>query len=246
MPPASQPDSSIRDRLTLLDDYVQSRDYPRNVCHLLGSLGRRLGFPEAPDEIGVVCPNVLEASEYLTHQYGAGPFFLGSGSPKDFTEAGVVKPYTTRIGFGYLRGVLIELAEPGLGSNLFGRALDPRGRITLHHLGFFARGASLCRKDIRGRRAHFDDRMLGAGYRPGVTTRLSALGLVGNVTIFETGPETHGIGTEFLDIRLFGRRGIPFGLPQWLLELGARFEIRSGHRLVHLPADHELPPAPKS
>jgi hypothetical protein len=231
--------------LVIFDDYISSDDYPNNLTALLGELGTRLGLPRVPDEVGVVCPNVLTAANNLVERYGAGPFLLGEGSPKDFDEGGTIKPFTTRIGFGYYRDVLIELAEPGLGSEFFGKALDPAGRITLHHLGFFARGDALSREDRDGNPAQFTARLRGAGYEPAVTTRLSAVGAVGNVTVFSTDKETNGIGTEFLDIRLFGRHGIPFGLPQWLVKLIANFQIGTGCRFLKLPAAHKLPPAPR-
>ena len=230
--------------LVLFDDLIRSPDYPRNLVPLLGELGTRLDLPEAPNEVGVVCPSVLQAANHLSQTYGAGPFLLGSGSPTDFTEAGQMKPFTTRIGFGYYRDVLIELAEPGLGSNLFGKALDPQGRITLHHLGFFARGPKLRRENRSGTCTNFREHLGSAGYTPSVTARLPVLGIVGNITVFDTATRTNGIDVEFLDIRLFGRSGIPFGLPQWLVELVARFQIATGHRFLQLPATHPLPPAP--
>jgi hypothetical protein len=230
------------DQLILLDDYIGAPDFPANLTARTGDLGARLGLPTSVDELGVLCPDVRKAADYLTRKHGSGPFFLGEGSPKHFTEGGAVKPFTTRIGLGYHKGVLIELAEPGLGSGIFTPAA-PTQAITVHHLGFWARGDNLRRADRDGADAYFIDRLRGAGHRPQFTGVLDALGVIGRVTIFHTAPQTGGLDLEFLDIRLLWPKGPKIRLAQWLLELGARLQIRTGHRSLRVKSHHQLPPA---
>lgn len=227
--------------LIFLDDYIGSSDFPTNLTARTGALGARLGLPTQIDELGVLCPDVRKAADYLTAKYGSGPFFLGEGSPRDFTEAGAVKPFTTRIGLGYHKGVLIELAEPGVGSGIFTPAA-PTQALTVHHLGFWARGDSLARLDRDGAEAHFADRLRGAGHRAHFEGVLAALGVLGRVTIFRTAEDTGGLELEFLDIRLGWRGGPKIRLARWLLELGARLQIRSGHRSLKVRSHHQLPP----
>jgi hypothetical protein len=224
-----------------LDDYLDAPDFPANLTALTGAFGDRIALPTRCEEIGVLCPDVRKAADYLTRERGSGPFFLGEGSPREFTEGGKVTPYTTRIGFGYHRGVLIELAEPGLGSTVFTPEV-PSNRVLVDHLGFFARGDNLRRPDRHGADAYFLDRLRGAGYQTQYTALLSVLGLIGRVSIFPTAAETGGVDLEFLDIRLFAKRGPKIRLGRRLLELGARLQIRTGHRLLKIRSHHELPP----
>jgi hypothetical protein len=232
---------TARSQPILLDDYISADDFPANLTALTGGFGARLGLPVRADELGLLCPDVRKAADYLTERHGAGPFFLGEGSPTKFVERGQLTPFTTRVGFGYHRGVLIELAEPGLGSTLFTPA-QPSEQILVHHLGFFARGDNLRRPDRHGRDAYFLDRMHGAGYPLHVSAVLAVAGLLGRIHIFDTAAETGGLELEFLDFRLLWAGGPAIRLYPWMLGLAARLQIRTGHRTLKMRSHHQLPP----
>ena len=123
------------------------------------------GFPVDCDEVGVVCPDVIEAAKYLEDKDpGMGSFVLAEGGPKVFKQDGEERNFRTRVGFGYYQDVLMELAEPGTGSKIFARHLDEaNGKITMHHMGFFARGDDLVRK-VDGKKRKFRRVLEAAGY----------------------------------------------------------------------------------
>jgi len=221
--------------LVYLDDYLDSPEFPGNLGALTGSLGEKIGLRSRVDELGVVCRDVPALVYALEAKYPhMGPFFMGHGSPAEFREDGALLPYKTRVAFGYYRGLLIELAEPGIGSDLFRRAYDPE-RATIHHLGFFARGDQLERTEGNAKVA-FRQRLRDQGFTPHVQALVAVLGFFGRVTIFDTGPVTRGIDIEFLDFRAFGRNGIKISLPAWLLSLGARLQRALGHPVLELPS----------
>src|SRR5262245_22571846 len=100
--------------LIYLDDFLQSRDFPHNLAALTAPLGPELGLGPEVDELGVVCADVPKLAYELEAKYRKmGPFFMGEGSPAEFIEDGKLIRYKTRVAFGYYRGILIELAEPG-------------------------------------------------------------------------------------------------------------------------------------
>ncbi|MEJ7677614.1 MAG: hypothetical protein WKG06_07050 [Segetibacter sp.] len=70
--------------------------------------------PSEVDEIGLICPNVLQAAELLESKYkGMKIFCLGSGSPRKFKENSKNVPFTTRVGFGFYKGVILEHSGTG-------------------------------------------------------------------------------------------------------------------------------------
>jgi len=221
--------------LRYFDDYLNAPDFPRNFMPLTEPLGTRLGLPEHPDELGLVCANVEKSVEELQNRYpGMGPFFIGQGAPERFIELGESKHFETRVAFGYYRGTLIEIAEVGHGSDFFAPALDPGGRVTVHHLGFYARGNNL-RRRLNGETHYFADRLYGGGHRVLARALVSALGFLGRITVFDTTADTEGnIPIEFLDFRLLWETGIPVPLPNWALSAVARYQMKHGPRIYTL------------
>jgi hypothetical protein len=213
------------------DDFLNSPEFPDNLRALTQPLGEKLGLTCDVDELGVVCVDVPALVRKLEADYpGIGPFFMGEGSPAKFSEDGRLIPYKTRVAFGYYRGVLIELAEPGVGSDLFQRAFDP-ARSTIHHLGYFARGDELSRSEGK-----FAERLRAAGFEPHVRALVAVLGFFGRVTIFDSATATSGVDIEFLDFRLLGERGIYMCLPAWLVALTARLQRALGKPILELPS----------
>ncbi|HEV8551478.1 MAG TPA: hypothetical protein VGQ57_20665 [Polyangiaceae bacterium] len=221
--------------LVYLDDYLASRDFPGNLSALSNPLGAELGMPSRVDELGIVCADVPALAYALERRYrNMGPFFMGHGSPAEFREDGKLVQYETRVAFGYYRGVLLELAEPGHGSDLFARAYDPE-RATIHHLGFYARDEALHRDEGDGY-VDFRERFAAQGLEPHIRALVAVLGFFGRVTIFDTARATSGVDLEFLDFRAFGRNGLKIGLPEWLVGLGARLQRLVGHPVLELPS----------
>jgi len=224
----------IQAALIYLDDYLGSPDFPDNLLALTQPLGGALGLPRV-DELGVVCADVPALVRELEAKYRhMGPFFMGKGAPTEFEDHGRTIHYETRVAFGYYRGVLIELAEPGTGSDLFRRSYDA-ARSTIHHLGFYARGDELERSDGAGA-VRFAERLREAGYEPTWRALVGVLGFFGRVTIFDTARATAGVDIEFLDFRAFSREGLKISLPPWLLVLSARLERFLGHPVLNLPS----------
>ena len=220
--------------LIYLDDYLRAPDFPDNLSALALPLGADIALPQRVDELGVVCADVPALVHELESTYrDMGPFFMGQGAPNEFDEDGRSVHYETRVAFGYYRGLLIELAEPGTGSDLFRRVLDP-SRSTIHHLGYFARGHELEREDGNAT-IGYAARLKQRGYEPHVLAVVGVLGFFGNVTIFDTGSVTRGVDIEFLDFRAFSRNGLKISLPPWLIALGARFERFIGQPVLKLP-----------
>jgi hypothetical protein len=225
---------STQAALIFLDDYLSSPDFPDNLLALTHPLGETLGLPRV-DELGIVCADVPALVRELEAKYRQmGPFFMGKGAPTEFDDHGRTIQYETRVAFGYYRGVLIELAEPGTGSDLFRRAYDA-SRSTIHHLGFYARGDELERSDASVA-VRFADRMHEAGYEPAWRALVGVLGFFGRVTIFDTARVTRGVDIEFLDFRAFSRNGLKISLPPWLLAFSARLERFLGHPVLNLPS----------
>src|SRR4051812_13249718 len=131
-----------------LEDYLDREDFAEALRALAGDLGEELKLPRKVDEVGLVCPSVQVAAAELERRWPEMKLFLlGEGSPTAFIENGKQVDFTTRVGFGFYKGVILELAEPGIGSQIFGQTPDPDGKIVINHLGFVARGPSLTRTD---------------------------------------------------------------------------------------------------
>lgn len=225
-----------------LEDYLDASDFGAALRGLAEPLGSELGLPTRVDEIGLVCPSVVLAAEQLKRRWpDMKTFLLGEGSPSTFVENGREVPFTTRVGFGFYQGVILELAEPGIGSDIFGQTPNPEGRIVINHLGFTSRGEQLTRTDA-GVRRDFAEVLRAHGVPQRVDAVLNLLGFVGHIRIFEARARTHDVELEFLDFRLFQDGGIEIGYPAFLGGLVGWWQAHVGPRLLKLPAHQQLPP----
>jgi hypothetical protein len=217
-----------------LEDYLAAPDFPANMLPLLEPLSRQLQLPSQINEVGVVCVDIVRAAQHLERKYKAGPFFLGAGSPDSFTDYGDPKNFETRVGFGFYKGVLIELAEPGTGSDIFRSTFDPGGKITVNHIGFYAKRDNLHWSSKDANR-YFLDYMQGAGFTPRFRAVVDAFKFLGIVTVFDVAARTQGVDVEFIDFRLFTPGGPSVPFPPALCSLAARIEILLGKRVVNFP-----------
>jgi hypothetical protein len=240
-PPRSGPPQKVH-----FEPYL-TKDFPKDLMELIGTSLEASGSPQElrktlellgkPDEVGVVCKDVEKTADYLRKTYrdnGMHPFFLGKGSPAEFFEYDEAesKKYTTRIGFGFFRETLIELAEPGTGSDLFSTVFEPN-QIIVHHLGFYARGDNLERPSD-SECTYFADWFASAGIRLRLRALVSVFGFEGRVTIYDTAPFTDGIDIEFLDFRLLAKDGPEVGLSPLLVSAVAEEQILVGPRVLEL------------
>jgi len=227
-----------------LVDHLDRADLPESLAELTQPLGKGIGLPTRVDEVGVVCPNVLVAANELKSRWPKmETFLLGQGSPKSFVENGKQVPFTTRVGFGFYKGVILELAEPGIGSNIFGQTPNPEGRVVINHVGFVARDEALERTDA-GQTRGWSQIMQGAGYTKRVEAVLDLLGISGHIHIYETIRSTAGIEIEFLDFRLFKPTGPRITFPSALCGAIGWLQSHVGPRFIDLASQQALPPAP--
>lgn len=228
-----------------LEDYLDREDFAEALRSLAGGLGDELGLPRKVDEVGLVCPNVQVAAAELERNWPEMKLFLlGEGSPTVFVENGKPVDFTTRVGFGFYKGVILELAEPGVGSQIFGQTPDPDGRIVINHLGFVARGPTLTRTDD-GVSRDFAKVMREHGVSQRVDGVLSLLGIRGHIYIFEAVARTHGVEIEFLDFRLLAEHGPKIQFPAALSGAIGWWQQNVGPRLLELPGRQHLPPEPE-
>ena len=100
-------------------DYLERPDYATALLELAGDLHAKAQLPDKVDEIGLVCSDVQKAAEFLENTFkGMRIFFLGDGGPKLFKEKGKDVHFQTRVGFGFYKDIIVELAEPGTGSTI--------------------------------------------------------------------------------------------------------------------------------
>ena len=96
-------------------------------------------LPELPElfHIGWVVRDCAAAQRELTARLGAGPF-VSAGQESRFDQAlvhGKPTPFSLRIAFGALGGVLLELLEPLDDRSPHAEFLDANGE-GMHHLAF--------------------------------------------------------------------------------------------------------------
>jgi hypothetical protein len=189
-----------------LDDYLREPEFQKALSRLAADFRKTVHLEGEVNELGLVCPDVFEAVTYLQKKYkNIGQFMIGEGPPKRFIQDGKLVEYTTRVAFGVYQGVILEIAEPGEGSDLFATHLDESGRrITIHHMGFIVKRPSL---NMRGRK--YLPIMVQAGYAPWTEADIVLVGANSSITIFKTFDKTGGISLEFIRFRIFGLE-VPF------------------------------------
>lgn len=217
--------------LVLLDPYLEAPDFRAALRGLAATLRGTLDLPDDLDELGVVCVDVEQAAERI-EALGGGPFLLAAGAPVSFAEDGAPRQFHTRVGFGFYQGVLIELAEPGTGSEIFASRFDPKGGIAIHHLGYFARGNRHRIGAVR-----FAERLARLGYaRPKWTAHVFG-GITVDVSLYDTS-NADGLCLEFLDFRL---GGVPIAYPKRAADLVARLRKKHPPRVLNLPGPSDEP-----
>lgn len=189
-----------------LEDYLDHPDFAKSLTVLSGDV-LKAKLPAEVDEIGLVCADVLEAANYLEKKYkGMKIFFLGDGKARMFKEKGKDVAFTTRVGFGFYKGVIVELAEPGTGSEIFSQTDIIEDKIMINHLGFKARDKDLVGKK-NGTKVSYAEMMSELGIPKAVEAEVYVLGFSAHIHIFETMHLTHNVEIEFLDFRLFSITG---------------------------------------
>jgi hypothetical protein len=227
-----------------LVDYLDRSDFAESLAELTGNLGKVVHLPDRVDEVGLVCPSVDAAANELKARWpDMKTFLLGQGSPHSFIENGHDASFTTRVGFGFYKGVILELAEAGIGSDIFGQSSSPDGRIVINHVGFVARGDALARKE-GGQTVRWADVMRERRVPERVEAVLNLLGICGHIHIYEARTLTEGIEVEFLDFRLFSTTGVPIAFPSFLAGIIGWAQAHLGPRFINMPAKAQLPPAP--
>jgi hypothetical protein len=157
-------------------------------------------------QLGLAVPSVLEAA----HRYeesGIGPFFIAEDDMAFWVERGENKFFHGKVGVADFGGYELELLEPGRGSTIYAEALQPEGKIALHHLGFLD---------------HNIDQRIKQFSRAGFETAVWAKEKTGPFTFevaYMDARKDTGVYVEFCDYRLFK---IPIRLLPSLTRLGAR------------------------
>lgn len=220
--------------LILLKPYLDQPNFRHALRDIAWPYRASLGLSLDIDELGLVCPDVVEAATWLENNYeGMGPFFLAEASPIEFKRAGQDLPYRTRVGFGYYQDVLIELAEPGAGDTVFSTHLDPGGAITIHHVGYFARG-----KKLRIGDTSYVDVMAEAGHKAPSWHAKVFGGVTAHITIYDTYAQAENVAIEFLDYRV---AGIAVDYPRRAGEFFARWQKKHGPRIWEIPGGSDEP-----
>jgi hypothetical protein len=117
------------------DDLLNAADYDQAVAALALDFRTRHELPPL-GQLGLVVANAEQAAAGLEAR-GVPPFMLLKGAAKQWRERGRDVPFSGSMGLTGYRGVELELLEPGVGSDFYGRFLDPAGGTTVQHLGFF-------------------------------------------------------------------------------------------------------------
>ncbi|SHJ57503.1 Glyoxalase/Bleomycin resistance protein/Dioxygenase superfamily protein [Desulfatibacillum alkenivorans DSM 16219] len=120
--------------MVYLDDLLVHDDFAKAVQSLGRPFLQEAGLGPV-DQLGVVTADAEAASRRL-EQKGLQAFFIAGGPVQMWTENGKDRDFRGRIGISSYQGAELELLEPGEGSNFYRQALDPLGRMTVHHLGF--------------------------------------------------------------------------------------------------------------
>ncbi len=214
--------------LVYLDDYLNHPDFRHGLRALAADFRRRAELPLDLDELGLVCPDVVQAADHLQSLYpGMGKFILAEGSAVRFDQGGQPREYRTRVGFAYYQDVLLELAEAGTGSDIFSTHLAPDGRITIHHMGYFSRGDQ---HRLNGR--DYAPVLATMGYAQPEWSAKVAAGINVHVAIYDTYTAADNLSLEFLDFRFLG---LPIDYPRAAAQALGEFQNAVGPRVLRIP-----------
>ncbi|MBI9073913.1 MAG: VOC family protein [Desulfatibacillum sp.] len=120
--------------MVYLEDLLLHDDFARAVDALGHPFVQEMKLGPV-HQLGLIVPDAEAASRRL-EQKGVKPFFLASGPVDMWTENGKDRNFSGKLGSSLYQGKELELLEPGEGSDFYRRALDPKGRIVVHHLAF--------------------------------------------------------------------------------------------------------------
>ncbi|OHD65714.1 MAG: hypothetical protein A2176_13855 [Spirochaetes bacterium RBG_13_51_14] len=200
----------------LLAEILSDNDFDSRVQGLALKLRKKLGIDAPVYQLGVVVDNVETAAEKLERK-GMKPFLLLGGSAERWSERGVDGHMRSRLGFGYHRGIEIELLEPGEGTDFYRRSLDQRGRPLIQHLGFLV-------KDVDA----WANKLVNAGYPVYVRGKLGMGPLSIDFAYMDT-ERDDGLILEFISHRFLG---IWFKPPIWFQQLLGLIEKKTGKRCI--------------
>lgn len=219
----------ITNELIFFEEYLRGADFQSNLSNLARAFRQKVFLDRPIEELGLVCPDVVAAVKHLEQTYkNMGPFLVAEGSTKEFSENGQPVAYKTRVAFGFYKGVLLELAEPGSGSEIFATHLDKEGsNITIHHIGFIVKG-----EQLKDQKKNYLQIMQSCGYTPWVEATVGIFGTRTLVAIFPTEGETNGLSTEFIRFKILGLE-IPF-LLKYAIKLVANFQKWFGPPIIKI------------
>ncbi len=201
----------------LFDDLWNSGCFLRSVQELCTDMRERFGLPQI-QQLGLVVPSVEQSAQELEAR-GIGPFFIAKGAPVFWKERGVFRSFEGKIGLAYYQDVQLELLEPGQGSDFYRNALDPQGRIVVHHIGFLVQDVETASQKLEM-----------SGYAVWVRGRLSALPLTIDFAYMDT-RETAGLILEFITWRFLR---FPFSPRAFIVHTLGRLEKWTGKRTLSL------------
>jgi methylmalonyl-CoA/ethylmalonyl-CoA epimerase len=167
-------------------------------------------LPRLPQlfHIGWVVRDCAAAQQELSARLGAGPF-VSAGEEKLFDKAlvhGKPTPFSLRIAYGALGGVLLELLEPLDDKSPHAEFLDTRGE-GLHHMAYLVPDFDQQLAAVRAARPEAELLIDGTG--PGNPVRW----------VYVDGSAAHGTVIELLE-----------RTPQALAAFGAALELVAGSR----------------
>jgi methylmalonyl-CoA/ethylmalonyl-CoA epimerase len=165
-------------------------------------------LPRLPElfHIGWVVRDCAAAQQELSVRLGAGPF-VGAGNEARFDQAlvhGKPTPFSLRIAFGVLGGVLLELLEPLDDQSPHAEFLDTHGE-GMHHLAYLVPDFDEQLAAVREARPEADLLIDGTG--PGNPVRW----------VYLDGSAAHGTVIELLE-----------RTPQALTVFGAALDLLAG------------------
>lgn len=180
----------------LFDAILSAPNFTRALEDIAAPMMREFGLSR-PGQLGLVVPDVEAAASELERR-GMGPFLIAEGPVSRWTERGAQRSFTGKLGLASYRGLDLELLAPGEGSDFYRRALDPEGRIVLHHLGFFVK--SVEPKEERIQAGGFSTWIRGSIRKGPIAAEFAYMDTV----------EKYGLVCELIDQRFLGfRTGSP-------------------------------------
>lgn len=199
--------------MIFLEDLMNQPDFCVELETLISEYRDKFSLPKIY-QLGLVVEDVEAAALYLEEQ-GIDTFFIAAGSPALWLEKGEKRSFRGKLGRSYHHGVELELIEPGEGSDIYKRCLDPEGRIVVQHLAFYVDDVDAWAKK------------LGDASIKVLIRGVNKLGPMDTQFVYMDTEKTIGIIIEFISRKFFG-------LDWWPLDpvfkVVARFQKWTGKR----------------